>query len=126
MLRRVEKTGIPLDAWLATPKRGPTQPAPKPATSGPLSGQRIAILGEPRHGDFAQWIAAQGGRVVAAVGKTTNMLVVMADEPFGYIRYDTQFRRAQELQDAGSAIEIASAAAIRDRCAIRENSMVRL
>ncbi len=63
---------------------------------------------------------------MAAVGKTTNMLVVMADEPFGYIRYDAQFRRAPELQDAGSAIEIASAPAIRDRCAIRENSMVRL
>ncbi|CAN5500578.1 hypothetical protein BH10PSE12_BH10PSE12_08290 [soil metagenome] len=115
VLRAVEETGIPLAAWLRTPKRGSALPAPKPAESGPLAGQRVAILGEARHGALARRIAAQGGRVVSAVGKTTNMLVVLADEPFGYVRYDAQFRQARDLQGAGSPIEIVSAAALGDR-----------
>ena len=115
VLRALEETGFPLAAWLATPKRGRASPAPTPALSGPLVGQRVAILGEPRHGALAHRIAAQGGRVVAAVGKTTTILVVVADEPFGYVRYDAEFRRARELQEAGSAIEIVSAAAFGDR-----------
>jgi DNA polymerase-3 subunit epsilon len=117
VLRAVEVTGIPLAAWLSTPKRGPAPPAPIPAPSGPLAGQRVAILGEPRHGALAQRVAAQGGRIVSAVGKTTTILVVVADEPFGYVRYDAQFRKARALQDAGSAIEIVSAAALGDRLA---------
>ncbi|QAY79967.1 transposase [Sphingosinicella sp. BN140058] len=115
VVRAVEETGIPLTAWLATSKRGRASPAPRPALSGPLVGQRVAILGEPRHGAIAQRIAEHGGRIVAAVGKTTTMLVVVADEPFGYVRYDAQFRRARELQDAGGAIEILSAASLVDR-----------
>lgn len=115
VLRAVEETGVPLTAWLTDPRRGPGPPAPRPASTGPLCGQRIAILGEPRHGDLARLIGAQGGRVVASVGKTTNMLVVVDDEPFGYIRYDAQFRKAQELQNGGSTIKIVSAAVIRCR-----------
>ena len=116
VLRAIEETGIPLGAWLSTPKRARPLPAPKPAPSGPLAGQRVAILGEPRHGALAQRIATQGGRVVAAVGKTTNILVVVADEPFGYVRYDAQFRKARELQECGHAIKIMSAEALIDPC----------
>ncbi len=112
VLRAVEETGIPLAGWLTVPKRASAHPAPEPAPDGPLAGQRFAILGEPRHGELAHRIAAQGGRIVAGVGKTTTMLVVCADEPFGYIRYDAQFRRSRELQDLGYAIEIVSAAAL--------------
>ncbi|WP_139139281.1 hypothetical protein [Sphingobium phenoxybenzoativorans] len=39
-----------------------------------------------------------GGRVVASVGKTTTMLVVCTEEPFGYVRYDAQFRKARDLK----------------------------
>ncbi len=116
VLRAVEETGIPLADWLSAPKRGATLPAPKPAESGPFVGKRIAILGQPRHGALAHRIAAQGGRVVSAVGKTTNMLVVVADEPFGYVRYDAQFRKARKLQDSGHAIEIVSASALGGDC----------
>jgi DNA polymerase-3 subunit epsilon len=112
VIKASEETGIPLAGWLTTPKRASAEPAPKPAPDGPLVGQRVAILGEPRHGELAHRIAAQGGRIVAAVGKTTTMLVVCADEPFGYIRYDAQFRRARELQDLGHAIEIVSIATL--------------
>jgi len=34
----------------------------------------------------------------------------------GYVRYDAQFRKARELQDQGSGIEIVSAAALVSRC----------
>jgi len=114
VIKASEETGIPLAGWLTVTKRA-SEPAPKPAPDGPLVGQRVAILGKPRHGELAHRIAAQGGRIVAAVGKTTTMLVVCADEPFGYIRYDAQFRRARELQDLGHAIEIVSTAALGSR-----------
>jgi DNA polymerase III subunit epsilon len=116
IVKASEATGIPLQGWLTPPRRASAPPAPKPAPDGPLAGQRIAILGEPRHGELAQRIAAQGGRVVAAVGKTTTVLAVCAEEPFGYVRYDAQFRKARELQDQGSGIEILSAAALVSRC----------
>jgi DNA polymerase-3 subunit epsilon len=119
VVKASEATGIPLQGWLAAPKRTSAPPAPKPAPDGPLAGQRIAILGEPRHGELAQRIAAHGGRIVAAVGKTTTVLAVCAEEPFGYVRYDAQFRKARELQDQGSRIEILSASALVLRCSGR-------
>lgn len=112
--RAIEETGIPLENWLS-PARGKHPSAPAPASTGPLAGQRIAILGEPRHGALAHRIAAQGGKIMAAVGKTATMLVVIADEPFGYIRYDAQFRMARELHQLGSGIEIVSAATLAER-----------
>lgn len=115
VVKASKATGIPLEGWL-TPPRVAVRPAPKPALTGPLSGQRIAILGEPRHGAIAQRIAAQGGRVMTSVGKTTTMLAIVADEPFGYIRYDAQFKKAVELQRLGSPIEIISTAALAERC----------
>ena len=118
VLRAIEETGIPLGAWLSTPKRARPLPAPKPAPSGPLAGQRVAILGEPRHGALAQRIAKLGGQVVAAVGKTTNILVVTADEPFGYFRYEVQFRKARELQESGYSIKIIGAAGLINACTV--------
>jgi DNA polymerase-3 subunit epsilon len=116
VVKASEATGIPLEGWLTAPRRTLAPPAPKPAPDGPLAGQRIFILGEPRHGELAHRIAAQGGRVVAAVGKTTTMLAVCAEEPFGYVRYDAQFRKARELQHQGSGIKILSVAALVSRC----------
>lgn len=111
VVRACEETGISLRDWL-TPARTSARAAPVAAATGPLAGQRIAILGERRDGPLAHRIAALGGRVVASVGKTTTMLAVVADEPFGYVRYDAQFRKTLELQERGSAIEIMSAAAL--------------
>lgn len=116
VVKASEATGIPLEGWLTSPRRTSAPPAPKPAAEGALVGQRIAILGEPRHGELAHRIAAQGGRVVAAVGKTTTLLAVCAEEPFGYLRHDAQFRKARDLQDQGSGLEIVSAAALVSRC----------
>jgi len=115
VVKASEATGIPLQGWLTAPKRA-LRAAPAPAADGPLAGQRVAVLGQPRHGDIAHRIAAQGGKIMASVGKTTTMLAVVGDEPFGYIRYDPQFRRALELRDLGSPIEIVSTASLVARC----------
>ncbi len=108
VVKAIEHTGIPLAEWIAPTVRHRPAPAPRPAPAGSLKGERIAILGQSRDGALAQRIAANGGRVVSGVGSTTTILAVIGDEPFGYIRYDAQFRKAEEMRHAGSTIRILS------------------
>ena len=108
VVKAIEHTGRSLAEWLAPPTRQRAAPAPLPAASGPLAGERVAILGQPRSGLLAHRIAAGGGRVVSAVGSTTTILAVIGDEPFGYVRYDAQFRKAEQIQRSGGAIRIMS------------------
>jgi DNA polymerase-3 subunit epsilon len=108
VVQAMQQTGIPLAGWLSSPSRPVAAPAPRPAADGPLRGQRVAILGEPRCGPLADRIAAAGGRVVSAVGSTTTILAVAAERPFGYVRYDAQFRKAEEMIRAGASIRILS------------------
>lgn len=108
VVKAIEHTGMPLATWVAPTMRRRAGPAPAAAPVGPLRGERVAILGQPRNGPLAQRIAAGGGRVVAAVGSTTTILAVIGDEPFGYVRFDAQYRKAEELQRAGGSIRIMS------------------
>ena len=115
IVRAIDHTGIDLAGWLtpASPARGAV---PKPAPDGPLKGERIAILGAPRHGPLAHWLAGAGARIVASVGTTATMLVISADQPFGrFAHAAAAYRRAEELRRAGSEIEIVSEAALRER-----------
>lgn len=118
IIRAIEHTGIELAGWLApTNVRG--GPAPKPAGTGPLKGQRIAILGASRDGVLAQALAASGARIVASVGVTTTMLVISDSQPFGrFYTAHADHRRADELQRFGSGIAIISEADIRSRIAV--------
>jgi DNA polymerase-3 subunit epsilon len=121
IVRAIEHTGLTLADWLAPTVRRKAGPPPKPAGDGPLRGQRVAILGEPRDGLLAHKIAALGGRVVSSVGTTTTILVVVGEEPFGYgVRYDAEYRRAEELRRDGRPIRILAEAdlleAIMPRC----------
>ena len=59
-------------------------------------------------GPLARRVAAAGGRVVSAVGNTSTILAVIGEEPFGYVRYDAQFRKALKMQRSGSPIQILS------------------
>lgn len=108
VVKAIEQTGIALAGWLSQPSRGRRGAAPVPAPDGPLRGERVAILGEPRDGPLARRIAANGGRVVSAVGTTTTILAVVEEEPFGYVRYDAQFKKADAQRQAGMAIRIMS------------------
>jgi len=45
---------------------------------------------------------------MTAVSTTTTILAVIGDEPFGYVRYDAQFKRAEQLRRDGGAVRIMS------------------
>ena len=116
IVRAMEETGIDLQGWMARP--GKQGKAPAAAEAGPLKGQRIAILGEPRDGALAQFVAGAGGRVLTAVGATTTMLVISARQPYGrWVTADAQHRKAEELRSAGARIEILTQAELRARLA---------
>ena len=101
-----EETGVNLAGWM-TPAKAQSGSAPKPAAIGPLKGERIAILGASRDGALAHVLAAAGARIVASVGTTTTMLVISNEQPFGrYVTAHAEYRRAEELRNAGSHIAI--------------------
>ncbi|MDO6415017.1 exonuclease domain-containing protein [Sphingomonas sp. BIUV-7] len=115
IVRAIDHTGIDLAGWM-TPANARGGPAPKPAADGPLKGQRAAILGAPRDGPLARWLADAGARVVASVGPTSNLLVVSRDQPFGrYVAASAAHRRAEELNRAGAYIEIVEEEELRAR-----------
>nr|WP_314467235.1 exonuclease domain-containing protein [uncultured Novosphingobium sp.] len=116
IVRAMEETGIDLQGWMARP--GKQGKAPAAAEAGPLKGQRIAILGEPRDGALAQFAAGAGGRVLTTVGATTTMLVISARQPYGrWVTADAQHRKVEELRSAGARIEILTEAELRARLA---------
>ncbi|WBQ19236.1 exonuclease domain-containing protein [Sphingobium yanoikuyae] len=112
VVKAIDHTGLQLSDWLAPQPRKRASAPPPPAADGTLKGQRIAILGESLNGSLAQLIAANGGRIMASVGATTTMLVVAADEPFGYVRYDAAFKKAEARRLSGADIQIVSATAL--------------
>ena len=115
IVKAIEHTGIELSGWLkpVNPRGGK---APAPAKEGPLTGQRIAILGAARDGALGTWLAAAGARVAASVGVTSTMLVVSHDQPFGrYAHAAPAYQRALELQQDGSSIEIIAEEDLRQR-----------
>lgn len=106
IVRAIEHTGIELAGWLA-PAVTRGRAAPKAAAVGPLKGERIAILGAPRDGELARYLAAAGARVVASVGATTTKLVISNDQPFGrHVAAHSDHRRAEEMRRSGAGIEI--------------------
>ncbi|MBB5684973.1 3'-5' exonuclease [Sphingobium boeckii] len=115
VVRAIDHTGIDLAGWL-TPVKKRGGIAPKPASSGPLKGERVAILGAPRDGTVAHWIAGAGARIVASVGITTTMLVIANTQPFGrFVHASHEYRRAKELLNGGASVEIVTEDALRAR-----------
>ncbi len=113
VVKAIEHTGITLAGWLAPTPKDRARTSPKPAASGPMKGERVAILGQSRDGPLAHAIAAQGGRVVASVGVTTTMLAIAGAEPYPVdVRYHAQFLKADGLRRAGHPIRILPEAAL--------------
>lgn len=112
IVKASERMGLDLAGWMAAPWRGaPRRPsrsaAPAPAGAGPLFGQRVALLGQPRDGPLAQMIAAAGGRVVTSVGARTNLLAVAGNRPFDEgLERSAIYRRAETMVALGQAIRI--------------------
>ncbi|WP_395337125.1 exonuclease domain-containing protein [Novosphingobium sp. BL-8H] len=114
ILRAIEDTGIDLQGWLAKPAK--PGKAPRAAETGPLKGQRIAILGERRDEALAQFLAAHGARVVSSVGTTTTMLVISTHQTFGrWAAAHAEHHKAEKLRDSGAAMEIVTEVELRAR-----------
>lgn len=111
ILRAIEHTGLSLTEWMA-PTRSPG-PAPRAAPFGPLAGERVVIVGEPRDGRLAHAVAAAGGVVRSAVGSTTTLVLIGGDPRFEpWLRTDPQVRKAERAIDAGQRLTILTARAI--------------
>lgn len=111
MVRASEHTGRSLADWMA-PSR-PPGPAPRAAASGPLGGQRIVIVGEPRDGQLAHAVAAAGGIIRTSVGTTTTMVIIGGDARFEtWLRTDPQVRKAEQAIAAGQRIAIVTATSV--------------
>jgi DNA polymerase-3 subunit epsilon len=111
IVKAIDHTGLSLEDWLAPPRK--PGPAPQPAADGPLSGERIAILGEPRDGRLALLLAALGGKVVTVVSPGTTLLVSVGGDPFGRAtRMSAAFRKAEAMRQRGGAIRIVSERAL--------------
>jgi DNA polymerase-3 subunit epsilon len=119
IVRAIEATGIDLQGWLAGPALRRAK-APAPAPGGPLAGERVAILGEPRDGPLARFLAGAGARVVAAVGATTTLLVIATRQPYGrFVEVSEPHRKAQDLRRAGKPIAIVNEDVLRARVRLR-------
>jgi DNA polymerase-3 subunit epsilon len=118
ILRAMEETGIALEGWLGSASKS-QGPAPIAATSGPLRGERVAILGAARDNALAHDLASAGARIMSTVGKSTSILVISRDQPFGrYVSLEASYRRAREMQQSGLMIEIIDEEDMRARLAV--------
>ncbi|WP_206453580.1 HIRAN domain-containing protein [Aurantimonas marina] len=113
------RLAIPNHGWidLGVGAEPPTQASiprktaerPKAAPSGPLRGHRIALMGTSDDDRIAHELAAAGAKIMAAVGASTTLLVIVAEQPFDVgIRKSANFRRAEEMIAEGSRIRIIS------------------
>ncbi|MCK8455479.1 exonuclease domain-containing protein [Sphingomonas faeni] len=118
IVKASEHTGLSLADWLAPPRVA--GPAPRAADDGPLKGERVAILGEPRDGKLAHLAAGLGARVMTGVGSSTTLLVVAGREPFGRaVRSSAAFLKAEELRRDGAPLRIVASDALRTMAALR-------
>ncbi|MEH3103609.1 MAG: exonuclease domain-containing protein [Sphingomonas phyllosphaerae] len=108
IVRAIEHTGMSLGDWMAPPL--PAGPAPLAASSGPLIGERVVIVGEPRDGPTAHAIAAAGGVVRSSIGRTTTLVVIGGDPRYeAWLRTDPKVRKAEQAIAAGQPLAIVTA-----------------
>ena len=82
----------------------------------PEGAPRRDILGAPRDAALGHWLSELSARVVGSVGTMSTMLVISRDQPFGLVaQASAPDRRAEELRQSGSAIEIVTEDDLRTR-----------
>ncbi|WP_428334114.1 exonuclease domain-containing protein [Novosphingobium sp.] len=117
IVRAIEHTGIDLGGWM-TRRAIPRAKAPRAATTGPLLGERVVILGEAVDGPLANRAAGAGARVMAKVGPSTTMLVIANRQSYGkWVTASEPYRKAQGLIDIGRPVAIVAEDALRRRIA---------
>ena len=113
IVKAIAHSGLSLADWLAPPR--PPGPVPRAAADGPLLGQRIVVVGEPRDGRLAQELAALGGRIMTGVGSSTTLLVVAGNDPIGpAARTSAAFLKAESCRRGGAAIAILTERTLKD------------
>lgn len=118
VVHAMERTGLDIAGYLAAPWRGatPRPRRPPPAATGPLAGERVAIIASPHNTELPAEIAKAGGRLMASVGRTTTMLVIAGARPFSSgVRTTASFLKAETMAADGGAISILTAEELRDR-----------
>lgn len=104
-----------IDLGIGAERPAPKKPQPKPVKTvvenGPLSGERIAFMGESQAPHLAEQLEAAGARIMATVGTTTTILVVVSPRPFTPgLQSSAKYKRAVE-----NGVTIVSAEEIRAR-----------
>jgi DNA polymerase-3 subunit epsilon len=118
VVRAMEQTGLDIAGYLAAPWRGatPSPRRPAPAATGPLAGERVAIIASPHNAELPAEIAKAGGRVMANIGRTTTMLVIAGARPFSSgVRTTASFLKAEAMAADGGTISILTVEELRDR-----------
>ncbi|HEX7855935.1 MAG TPA: exonuclease domain-containing protein [Sphingobium sp.] len=111
ILRVIEQSGIDLAGWMSHSGQSAVPPA---GSSGPLLGERVAILGEARDGRLAYVITGAGGQVVSAVGLKTTMLVVATRQPYGrWVSTSAPYRKAEAMIAKGKDLLIMTEESLR-------------
>ena len=115
ILKAIEHTGIDLPGWMSR-RTIPRAKSPRAATTGPLLGERVVIVGEAIDGPLANRLAGAGARVLGKVGTTTTMLVIANRQSFGkWVTASEPYRKAQNLIDIGRQVVILTEDAVRLR-----------
>jgi DNA polymerase-3 subunit epsilon len=105
IVKAIDHTGMSLADWLAPPRKA--APAPRAAAEGPLYGERVVIVGEPRDGRLAHALAALGARIMTSVGTTTSLVIITDDAPARRQGHaDPQVIKAKEQLQSRGAIRI--------------------
>lgn len=88
---------------------------PEASRTGPLVGEWIALIGAPSDGDIAKELANHGAKIMANVGKSTTMLVVVDERPFSPgLLGSSRYRQAQEMSNKGRYLRIVSISEARE------------
>ena len=112
------KLAVPARGWVdfGLGKEAPKPPErPKPASTGPLKGKKLALIGAPSTGDLAQELAGLGATIMARSGKTSHFAIIAegADTQSDSSEDKWEIARAQSFIDKGAALKILTIADFR-------------
>lgn len=104
------RLAIPTRDWIdfGLGKTPPGSDYPKTAESGPLSGQKLALIGASATSTLAHEFAGLGAHIMARPGKTSNFSIIVKGANIDDISTSagSDFRRAKTMVQQGSKQKI--------------------